>query len=1692
MPQQLRMPDGQIIEVPDDPSPELKQKIKDRIAFLNSQKRPEVQFTKPEKVTQINPSAAGGGASTWERGKQQISAGLKALPGQILGRDTSGVGASFKGTNIVGNLASGFYSGAGDIAGGINKLGENIGEAVDVPLKYLTGTGSPVTMDKPGPLAPVEEKLKGIAQQYEDTYYTPGYEPGAVGTVTKMAPSVMMSKSLPGGQGVFPLQMGGAMQEEAKAGGAGKAVQMGSGIVGGLMGGAYNLRPGAKEASAEASKFIGETVAPAAADYARASMQTGGMLSGVQVLGNIWKKYTYKPDTSILEGADQAFWNGAVLALMPGEVKGNTVTNEQAAALAKFARENPIAFAQKYKDVNGPKSLPVDWYRVAYGIGNARPSDVLSGLFPGKEKPKVVRTQAIIDGEIVQALKRNDTEGIARLKAELDALKPNAYESLAGGGIVGEAIDPTARPAMVSQGLVRGTPVGEQGAEVGRPNYPEGTETGLATRVPQPYDNLGELQGRQMVPPSESPLATPEPTPAVGMAPQNAGTLGMRGGFTTAGPEGVGVRVPSAEEIAAERVPQEITPSERMGATFADDVRAAEDRVNEAQKVLRRKPGSTRGLKELDAAQAELERIKATRKPELPTVEPPYSPHELLAGGGVEGQQIPVPETNPLVARGVGERTPVGENGAEVPRPNYPEGTETGVVTRPEMGVQIPGDVAQAMGMDIGPAKRTLARSLGLDANASWPEITKDITGKIGKLGASARETAIKILDKVKGITRQVADAIANKLHEYDAELKAMGNEKGEVTLEQRVEAKGAEAKTPEAETPKPPEEVAHRELQQRMRDQIDSMFPGEENRATRHRLKSQIPAYGKAEAVEMVPKSPKERVVNSTVGRAFQAVQRTFAANVGEKGEASKESIREISSGERLANAQRWEVLKPLRKLFERMTEASKDELIDSYEAGNKITGMGGWDSGSEWARDQYNKLWVEMNRVGIDSVGYLENYLTLMVKNKDQVNNIMARMEKSMAGKADFLKTREIANYKTLREMGIEPQFTNIADIMAVSMSNMEKLIGAKKKLNAELEAGRIKAVKSGEAPSDPNLVKIDERIVRKIGGVDADGKKLSYYADPGVATVFNNHVSQGFEANPNLRDAYKLARTAADTSVGMQLAINGYHFVFSMADAATSTVALGIAHAQQGNVGKGLYNIVKGLTPGWAQADIWKDGRRLRKALLSGEIPEDLRPTAEAFLMAGGTATSADYKIDPLHRNALNAFKDAQKALQSGDHLGALADAGVGALKLPVDMAEILNKPLMEHLIPTMKVGVFSQLAALELAKGEKDLRPRLQKAWQVVEDRLGQMTYDNLFWDQTARQVLHVATRSVGWNLGTINVAKGATDILGEMGGAAKRAALKATGRGTEDVLRPTSHRSNYIMATMGYTALTGLMTQYLLTGEAPKPLKDPQDEFIPGVSGSSDAFTPRTGGTNKNGKPYRTMMAGYTKDLAEFVRMIGGEASIVDYGASKLNPLLSNVFESMNKKNAFGSEISGTERLTHLIPKPIGMEQYSKEREKGKSVPRAAAAAFGGFPEAKKDLTSTAAENLLRERTKFRRPGSTSEEVADAMQKANISEAVHAGNREILQDALDNGTIGPNQVGKINKMALEKPELSVGVKNRNLKFDDLYSVWLKGNPDERKVIVPELYKRFQRELKDAGPNAKKTMLARKSIVDAETK
>jgi hypothetical protein len=167
--------------------------------------------------------------------------------------------------------------------------------------------------------------------------------------------------------------------------------------------------------------------------------------------------------------------------------------------------------------------------------------------------------------------------------------------------------------------------------------------------------------------------------------------------------------------------------------------------------------------------------------------------------------------------------------------------------------------------------------------------------------------------------------------------------------------------------------------------------------------------------------------------------------------------------------------------------------------------------------------------------------------------------------------------------------------------------------------------------------------------------------------------------------------------------------------------------------------------------------------------------------------------------------------------------------------------------------------------------------MTKAWDSVENRMGQMTYDNIFWNKVAKDMAFVLTRSVGWNLGTIR----------EIGGGAG----PDTARFVNDLRsgrRPDfTARMAYPMAMAMVSMMLGATLTYLWTGEAPQEMMD--------------YFYPR------NAQGNRFSIPGYVKDVVAYSRDPVGTL------ANKTHPLLSMLREIYNNRDYYGGSIYDGDR-----------------------------------------------------------------------------------------------------------------------------------------------------------------------------------
>ncbi len=334
-------------------------------------------------------------------------------------------------------------------------------------------------------------------------------------------------------------------------------------------------------------------------------------------------------------------------------------------------------------------------------------------------------------------------------------------------------------------------------------------------------------------------------------------------------------------------------------------------------------------------------------------------------------------------------------------------------------------------------------------------------------------------------------------------------------------------------------------------------------------------------------------------------------------------------------------------------------------------------------------------------------------------------------------------------------------------------------------------------------------------------------------------------------------------------------------------------------------------------------WTQGSKLlREYYKPGSQGAETAALMENFKESGGRAGGSSARDVMYAGDHIQAFQRALRAVRAGE------SGKVGSLlynALPA-VSEYFSRPVMEQLVPRMKMGVWAEMARHELDKNPTmDLNARRQilgKAWDSVENRLGQMTYDNLFWNRTFKDLLMASVRSVGWNVGTIR----------ELGGGIKDIPASLRGIASGEGISP---RTAYLVALPLVTGLYGAMVGFMY-GQPPQELKD--------------YFFPRTGKTRPDGSADRVSLPSYMRDVAALTNR--GEEGPLRVGQNawsmakhKANPLTGMVAEMLENEDFYGTALrnpgdpavqQSLDTAKHFVGafKPFSIRGYQQQRQSG--------------------------------------------------------------------------------------------------------------------------------------------------------------
>jgi hypothetical protein len=547
---------------------------------------------------------------------------------------------------------------------------------------------------------------------------------------------------------------------------------------------------------------------------------------------------------------------------------------------------------------------------------------------------------------------------------------------------------------------------------------------------------------------------------------------------------------------------------------------------------------------------------------------------------------------------------------------------------------------------------------------------------------------------------------------------------------------------------------------------------------------------------------------------------------------------------------------------------------------------------------------------------------------------------------------------------------------------------------------------------------------RLTTATGQVHAGGAVMAgrYYADPTVARVMNNAISHG------LGPAWDNVKGLNNALNQLQLGLSGFHFTGTAINAGISDVALGVRQLARGDLGTGAASVARGATIGASFARDLAEGKSLVDGLKANS-PEAYAVLKEKLNPAGGRLN-----LDAPYRAQM--VEQMRRAWANQNYLGA-------AWRAPFALMQTAAKPLMEYAIPRVKLGAFLDLARDidERLTPEADKSRAYATAWDSIDNRFGQLVYDNLFWNKTARDVAHLSFRSVGWNLGTVReLGAGATTDLAR--------ALKGQG---------VSDRLLYTFTLPLYVGTMGAIYQYLHTGQGPQEMKD--------------YFYPKNGRTEPNGMVSRTTMPTYMKDVQAYA------SHPLMTAWHKQSPLLELTRDLMTNESYFGDMIrnpddSAGQQLAQVgryalkNALPFSVQQFQRAGQET-ATPEGKAESFLGFVKAPASMERTPAETLMHDFL-GPRPARTPEQVEQAGVRADLREAVKTGDKDTVR------SLAPT-VGKASLSRILRDSRLTGTQSqfKRLSLEQQLQVYTAASPSERAVFGP-LFGNLSPRLANAPP------------------
>jgi GGDEF domain-containing protein len=716
---------------------------------------------------------------------------------------------------------------------------------------------------------------------------------------------------------------------------------------------------------------------------------------------------------------------------------------------------------------------------------------------------------------------------------------------------------------------------------------------------------------------------------------------------------------------------------------------------------------------------------------------------------------------------------------------------------------------------------------------------------------------------------------------------------------------------------------------------------------------------------------------------------------------------------------------------------------------------------------RDLLDNRRAKLQNLGKDYLKtYIQDYFPHLWSNvgkaRSMAKGVLAR--RPLAGDSGFLKEREYDTFKEGLATGLQPLTWNPVKMALTRIEQIDKFLAAHKMADDFKKNGLVKYVRlGGEIPS--GWVEMEDKIFRaekldeKSGALMTFGK---WYAPPEVAKVFNNHLSPGLNGNK----AYNIVRMVGNAVNQSNLILGVFHLIESGFNITVSDLALALKAGAEGQFKIAAKSLAR-MPVSVIDAYFNSGKKMMAEAMSPGKYAEYAR-SVDYMKRAGGTL-----QMDPAYLNqAREKFRTNLKTtLDTDTLLNKRLKAGV---KLPITgvglILEKANWFVMEHFVPRMKAAAFHRMAEqihdkMGDSPNEHLLNKEVDDAWDSVDNRLGELVYDNLFWNRVAKDVALVTFRSTGWNLGTVR------EIGGGVRDVSSRIRRRIEG---EKGLNLMSHRTAYTIALTGTVMMMGAAMTYLSTGRGPQEL--------------TDYFYPPDGTTGPDGKPNRQYLKTYVHDVGSFLQH---PLSTVSHKAS---PLWSQAFDVLwanadfygreirHPGDSFFPQVKSVGEYLGQSSMPFFYQNFKEEQRRDATTTSKIESLMGILP-APKWAGQSKAEALSYDLAVRSMPQTQDKDTFDRVQRMDALRNKYAhGNTTVpeIVKAVNAHDIRYEDARTILGEAHMTP-LQRHVSRLTAK--DALRVWDKATPDEQKQVYTEIVKKYRSVFTDYQPEEQAALQAK---------